>query len=319
MRHLLHLALLALAALPLAVFADDVRPGLVEIDELAKDRYVVRWSLPPGVGSSGNARLDFPPTCLELSATQKSRHFDCPGGLSGRQLAIEFVGLTRPIHTVLRLRLLSGEEHTKVLSPRARIWQVPPKETLGRVLRDYMGYGVIHIFKGVDHLLFVLCLIWIATGWRRILLTITAFTIAHSVTLILSALNLVRLGIAPVEATIALSVAFLASEVIRGNRNSLTWRYPATVAAAFGLVHGLGFASVLADIGLPQTQLLSALVSFNLGVELGQVLFALPVALLVWQMRVKGWRTDLARRLVGYGVGSLAAFWVVTRMLAFVP
>ena len=297
--------------------ADDVRPGLVEINELAEHSFAVRWAAPEGIGWRGGTDLAFPDDCTEVRASERSRVYDCLGGLSGKTIEFAFTGIARPIHTVVRLRLLSGEQHTKVLIPRVRAWHVPPRESFGRIIRDYVGYGLVHIFKGLDHLLFVLCLIWIAGEWRRIVWTITAFTIAHSLTLVLSALNLLRLAVPPVEAGIALSVAFLASEVIRGPQASLTWRYPATVAAAFGLVHGLGFASVLADIGLPQIHLLSALVSFNIGVEIGQILFALPIALTVWLVKRQGWRIGAIRQTVGYLVGGTAAFWVFERVIGF--
>ena len=313
------LFLALLAGCPHTLIADDVRPGIVEISELAENSYVVRWSLPSGVGWSGQARLDFPDSCIEVGATARSRHYDCAHSLSAQSLGFEFIGLARPIHTVVRLKSLSGEEHTKVLSPNMRQWQVPARETFSAIVLDYLRYGFVHIFKGLDHLLFVLCLIWIAGGWRRIVWTITAFTIAHSITLGLSTLGLVRLAVPPVETVIALSVAFLASEVIRAEHNSLTWRYPGSIAAAFGLVHGLGFASVLSDIGVPQTHLFSALLSFNLGVEIGQVLFALPIALLLSLSRGKGWRTDFVRQWAGYGIGTLAAFWVMARLAALIP
>jgi len=298
--------------------ADDVRPGLVEINEVAAMRYLVRWTLPPGTGWRAQPDIRFPAGCTQVGAAAQSRQYDCQHDLSERIIGLDFAGLSRPLHVVIRLQRLSGETHTKVLSPRVRTWRVPPRETYGRVVLDYLQYGIIHIFKGIDHLLFVLCLIWIASTWRRILWTITAFTIAHSLTLVLSALDLVRLAAAPVEALIALSVAFLASEVIRGERNCLTWRYPASIAAVFGLMHGLGFASVLSDIGLPQSKLPSALISFNLGVEIGQILFALPIAFMLWRMREAGWCTDMLRLTIGYGVGSLAAFWVALRIAGFV-
>ncbi len=306
------------------LMADDVRPGIVEIDEVSAMGYIVRLTPPPGVGwrihqtNTMPFPVRFPDTCAETGVAAYSRQYECPHDLSGRSIGFDFRGLTRPAHMLVRLRLLSGDEYTTVLAPSIREWRVPRQETLARVLWDYFNYGVIHIFKGIDHLLFVLCLIWIARDWRRILWTITAFTIAHSMALATAALGLVRLAVPPVEAIIALSVAFLASEVIRDRHDSLTWRYPSSVAAAFGLVHGLGFASVLSDIGLPQTKALAALLSFNLGVEIGQVLFALPIALALWRMRIASWGIDALRLTVGYGVGAIAAFWAVMRINEFI-
>ena len=160
------------------------------------------------------------------------------------------------------------------------------REEVTTVAVQYTWLGMEHIWIGFDHLLFVLCLIWIAGSLRRILITITGFTLAHSVTLALSALQIVVLPVPPIEAVIALSVLFLATEIARGEggfngakgangaSGALTWRYPIAVSSTFGLLHGLGFAAVLNEIGLPQTELVTGLVFFNVGVEIGQVVFA---------------------------------------------
>ena len=304
------------------LFADDTRPAVVELREILEDTYQVRMVPPPGIGGGGIARLTLPDSCSAIGPGQAARsrgvaaeQYRCGEALSGQLIHIEFPGLTRSFHTVLRFTRLSGEEHTGVLAPGEHEWRVPASQTLARISWDYLGFGVVHILKGLDHLLFVLCLIWIAQSWRRILLTITGFTIAHSVTLALSALDIIRLATPPIEAGIALSVAFLASEVIRGSRETYTWRYPMSIACIFGLVHGLGFASVLRDIGLPQLHLVPALLSFNLGVEIGQVLFALPIAFLIRQAADREWPINSIRRFLGYCVGSLAAFWFVQRFL----
>jgi hydrogenase/urease accessory protein HupE len=173
----------------------------------------------------------------------------------------------------------------------------------------------------MDHLLFILCLIWIAGSPRRILATITGFTLAHSVTLAMSALDLIRVPVPPVEAAIALSVVFLATEVAKGRRNNLTWRYPIAVSGSFGLLHGLGFAAVLNEIGLPQTELVTGLLFFNVGVEIGQALFAaLVIAALflvrraaVLRMSEEVLNTRL-RYVMSYGVGCTASYWLVGRV-----
>lgn len=307
------------------LFGDDSRPALIEIREFVENTYALRASFPPRATLAGEPRILLSKPCQPIDLAPDSparratvRQFQCPEGVAGQTLVIEYPSPTPSFHTVVRLTRISGEAHSGVLTPGQQEWQVPAKETLPRVAWDYLAYGIVHIFKGVDHLLFVLCLIWIARTWQRIVLTITGFTIAHSITLVLSALDWVHLAVPPIEAGIALSVAFLASEVIRGERPSLTWRYPASIAAAFGLVHGLGFASVLRDIGLPQTHVLAGLVSFNLGVEIGQLVFALPVAGAIALLRHYGWQVDLIRRVMGFFVGTLAAFWVFQRVLGFV-
>lgn len=302
------------------LLADDTRPAVVEIREILENTYSLRIIPPPGIGAEGVAQVSLPDTCTPASINQMRRpgataqRYTCSEPLSNQMVGIEFPGLTRAFHTVVRFTRISGEEHSDVLAPRETEWWVPSEQTLAQVGGSYLSYGVVHILKGWDHLLFVLCLIWIAETWRRILLTITGFTIAHSITLVLSALDLVRLATPPVEAGIALSVAFLASEVIRNSRESLSWRYPISIACIFGLVHGLGFASVLRDIGLPQLHLAPALVSFNLGVEIGQVMFALPVAYVIRQFTVRDWPVDTMRKSIGYIVGCVAAFWFVERL-----
>ena len=174
--------------------------------------------------------------------------------------------------------------------------------------------GVEHILAGIDHLLFVLALLFLVGFRRQLVLTITAFTVAHSVTLVLSALGLLTLRPPPVEATIALSILLVAGEALH-DRPTLSRRWPALVALLFGLVHGLGFAGALAQIGLPQHHLPVALLSFNLGVEAGQLL----VVLAAWGLHtlVARWpRVAAARRPVLYGIGGMAAFWTIERVVA---
>jgi hydrogenase/urease accessory protein HupE len=186
---------------------------------------------------------------------------------------------------------------------------------------EYTRLGIEHIWLGLDHLLFVACLLFIARTPRRLLITITGFTAAHSLTLILSILSWVRLPVPPVEAAIALSILFLVCEIARPLANSWTWRHPVLVSSLFGLLHGFGFASVLRDIVLPQTQLPAALLTFNLGVEIGQLLFVAACLLLYagakrllphWQRLPR-----LPHYLACYPVGTLASFWLFDRLSGF--
>ena len=151
------------------------------------------------------------------------------------------------------------------------------------------------------------------------MITITGFTLAHSVTLALSALNIVRLSVPPTEAVIALSVLFLASEVTKGPRQNLTWRYPIAVSSSFGLLHGLGFAAVLNEIGLPQVEVITGLIFFNVGVEIGQVIFALIVILLLrgTALVAGGVALQRGRVLAGYAVGCIASYWLIDRLAAY--
>jgi hydrogenase/urease accessory protein HupE len=191
----------------------------------------------------------------------------------GRRVGIEFPIINPSLSTLYRIHLANGEEHLQILKPDESEWTVPAAEERFAIAWEYTALGIEHIWIGIDHLLFVACLLFIAGTPRRLLITITGFTVAHSITLALSALDLVRIPTPPVEAAIALSVVFMAWEIAKQDTTSLAYRYPVTIAASFGLLHGFGFAAVLRDIGLPQTELPTALLFFNVGVEIGQILF----------------------------------------------
>ncbi|MEM8769960.1 MAG: HupE/UreJ family protein, partial [Pseudomonadota bacterium] len=190
--------------------------------------------------------------------------------------------------------------------------------------KRYTILGVEHILEGVDHLLFVLALLFVvSTNWKLIQ-TITAFTVAHSITLGLATLGYINMPSAPVEAAIALSIVFLCVEIVhtRRGRKSLTFSYPWIVAFAFGLLHGLGFAGALADIGLPPTEIPLALLFFNLGVEIGQLIFVFSVLAILALLRfLAGVTRDsnvflLGERVVVYAVGVTASFWLLERSAA---
>jgi hydrogenase/urease accessory protein HupE len=183
---------------------------------------------------------------------------------------------------------------------------------------QYLELGVAHILLGFDHLLFVLALLLIVRGWRRLLATVTAFTLAHSITLAAATLGFVRVPGPPVEATIALSIVFLASELLKVSRGqaSLTARAPWLVAFSFGLLHGFGFAGALADVGLPRAEIPLALLTFNVGVELGQIAFVFMALAAVWLLgRIRMEWPTWAAQVPAYGIGSLAAFWLVERLV----
>jgi hypothetical protein len=190
---------------------------------------------------------------------------------------------------------------------------------MGEIARAYGLLGEEHILGGIDHLLFVLGLLFLVGLRRRLVLTITAFTVAHSLTLALSALDLLTLRPPPVEAVIALSIMLVAAEALH-DKPTVSRRWPALVALIFGLVHGLGFAGALKEIGLPENHLTVALLTFNLGVEFGQLMVVALAAGLAWALRrwlPAGHPAPLrARVAVLYGIGALAAFWTLERTAA---
>jgi hydrogenase/urease accessory protein HupE len=192
------------------------------------------------------------------------------------------------------------------------------------VVRTYTILGIEHILSGFDHLLFVLALVLLVQGTRRLLATITAFTAAHSLTLAGATLGWVHVPGPPVEASIALSIVFVASEIVhtRQGRYSVTQHYPWVVAFTFGLLHGFGFAGALAEVGLPQSSIPIALLFFNVGVEIGQLMFvgaALIVIAVGWRaaQRLRLSQTAWLWRIAPYAIGGLASLWLVERVAAF--
>ena len=278
--------------------ADDTRPLYVEINEIAENTYTLRVKIPPNIPAGNRPRIPFPVNCTEvrdprLPGTTRDRAaerigqlcYRCDESLEGSSVTVEYPGATPPNSSLMKFITQQGSTHTVILSPLEASWQIPEAETRSGVARDYTRLGAYHIWEGKDHLLFLVCLLWIAGDLRRVLTTITGFTVAHSITLVLSALEIVRIAVPPVEAVIALSVVFLAMEIAKGKRENLTWQHPIAMSSSFGLLHGLGFAAVLNEIGLPQTELVTGLLFFNVGVEIGQVLFALVVLFTIFAVK----------------------------------
>ena len=222
--------------------------------------------------------------------------------------------------TLARIERMDGTSQISRLSPDAPSMVVVAAPGWQQISAAYLGMGVEHILLGIDHLLFVFALMLLVEGWRRLVATITAFTVAHSVTLAAATLGFVNVPQPPVEAVIALSIVFLALELLRthNGQTSLTQRWPWVIAFTFGLLHGLGFAGALNEIGLPEQAIPLALLFFNIGVELGQLLFIAAVVVAgVIIRRVIDQTPAWAPRLSAYAIGSLAAFWTIERIAGF--
>lgn len=310
--------------------AHESRPAYLEISETSPDRYDVLWRtpvlsgmrLPVGLKLPAEARnvtpafiREFPDSILER------RLVDVEGGLVGKR--IEFVGLQVTITDVLaRVQLRDGAYSTTLVQP-ARPWlEIAASQGSFSVFGSYVTHGVKHILSGYDHLLFVLALMLIVRSTRVLVWTITAFTLAHSITLALATLGVVHVPGPPVEAAIALSILLLAAEIlhVRRGRPSLTARWPWLVAFSFGLLHGFGFAGALTAIGLPENDVPLALFAFNVGVELGQLLFIAVVLGMLALMKRLALPRPLAQHAVPaatYAIGTLAAFWFVDRLAGF--
>jgi hydrogenase/urease accessory protein HupE len=318
---------LLLWALPLS--AHESRPAYLQASEISAGRFEVLWKR-PALGDQGLALAPrWPAACRDAlpaspqlvpGAIVERRVIDCgPAGLIGQRLGIE--GLPATMTDVLvRIEFLDGRVQTNLLKPASPTVVVAGRRPVLEVGSDYFTLGVGHILGGIDHLLFVLGLIFIVRSLRLLIKTITAFTVAHSVTLAAATLGFVHVPQAPVEAVIALSILFLASELARQRRGDagLTARCPWLVALCFGLLHGFGFAGALAEVGLPQIDIPLALLSFNLGVEAGQLLFVTVVLALLWVGRKAiHARPRWLEAVPAYAIGSIAAFWLIERVSAF--
>ncbi len=314
--------------------AHESRPLYIEVVERAPLVFTVRWKVPPSIDQANSPEVSLGDGCVLVTnppmpgaAIAALRTYRCEIDPAGTALHVAYPMFNPSVSTLVRISRLSGQKQSLVAAPDRTEIILPQAETFGAVARDYLALGGQHILEGYDHLLFLICLLLIAGTGRRILITITGFTIAHSITLALSALGFVRVPVPPVEAAIALSIVFLAVEIVRGDKNSLTYRYPIAVASSFGLLHGFGFAAVLGEAGLPQTEIPAALLFFNLGVELGQIVFVVGVIFVYQLVRIAG-RTvgdsdlsvDALRPLqtpAAYAVGIIASFWMIQRVATF--
>lgn len=322
--------LLVLLFMGQAAMAHESRPAYLEINETAAGRYSVLWRtpvlsgmrLPIALRFAEGVRTLIEPVESELNDSLIERRIidTGPAGLIGQR--IEFVGLQASITDVLvRVSRLDGSLTTTLVHPAQPWIEIAATPGAFSVAGTFLAHGIQHILGGFDHLLFVLGLLLVSNGWMLVK-TITAFTLAHSITLALAVLGAVRLPGPPVEATIALSILLLAVEIARKNRGeiSFTLQWPWVVAFCFGLLHGFGFAGALAQIGLPQRDLPLALFTFNVGVEIGQLMFVAAVlSLRALLLRFRRARPTLlyARPVASYGLGTLAAFWLFESVSSF--
>ena len=307
--------------------AHEIRPGFLQIEQIDATTYHVYWKIPRMGDAIPKIYLQYPEG---FEVTEAKRPNPIPGFvlyaykmtsnevLNGKVIGID--GLDKTLIDVLvNVNFLNGEKISFMLQPDHTSEVIPDKETLLNTIKTYLVLGIEHILLGIDHLLFVLALLLITPGFKKLVKTITAFTIAHSITLSMSALGFIGLPGPPVEAVIALSIVFLALEVLKYHKGeqSLTIKYPWIIAFSFGLLHGFGFAGALADIGLPQTTIPSALLFFNVGVELGQILFILIVLALISLLNLKKTWPVYLKKIPAYAIGSIASFWLIERVVGF--
>jgi hypothetical protein len=310
------LLVLAALILPRQLDAHEATLGVLEFREVRPGAFVGRWTMEPSIGA---ARVDLrvPPHCFlrlpEMNCGEK--------GLVG---PITITNLGSDMSAVLiKIIPIAGEPRSYTISSANPVVSLlgtsdPTLQTWVELARTYVNYGIDHILLGADHLLFVLGLIWIVgSGWRLVK-TITAFTVGHSASLAAAAFGLIGVPERPLNACIALSIVFVGVEIVKQQRGEagLTARYPWAVAFTFGLVHGIGFASALAGLGLERRLLPAALLFFNVGVEIGQLAFVLLVLALIWAHRrldavIPRWGDALP----AYAIGSVSMFWFFGRLL----
>lgn len=308
-----------------AAAAHDPRPVAVTVTERLPDVFHARLLVPPAVDPTNQPQLAWPGKChpLQEQADANASSMRCPGGLQGETLALAYPDFKPSLATFFQLIDRAGSTSYAMLPPTEESWTVPRRRGSNGVAAQYVVLGAEHIIGGVDHLLFVLGLLVIAGTIRRILWTITGFTLAHSITLSLSSLGLITAPIVPVEAGIALSILYLATEIGRGRHDTLTYRYPIIVSFVFGLLHGLGFASALGEVGLAPGNVVLSLLFFNIGVELGQIAF---IAAVIASMRLFRRLAAADRVATGelltvrpdwiamYVVGIPAAYWLIDHL-----
>jgi hydrogenase/urease accessory protein HupE len=311
----------------LASPAHEVRPAYLDVSEERSGEFSILWKTP----MAGELRLKLDPVFSGPVKTLTPIAGRTTGDAavqtwrlradSLRGQTVRIAGLEATITDALvRVSFADGSSWTKRLTPQDPEAAIPTRPTGWSVAGTYLSLGVEHILGGLDHLLFVLALLLLTRGPWQLVKTVTAFTIAHSITLGLATLGIVHVPSKPVEAVIALSIVFVAAEIVQQGRGraGLAARMPWLVAFAFGLLHGFGFAGALSEVGLPEGQIPVALLFFNLGVEAGQLLFIAAVLVLaaaarrIW-LQPPRW----AALMLPYAVGSLATFWMIQRVAAF--
>ena len=310
------------------VLADESRPAYLQITLQESDRVSTLFKVP----AIGDRRFGLypalPDSCVAIdppvawfadNAYTERASFQCEGGITGQAIRID--GLAGTLTDVLaRVERPDGTTQVARLTPSSPAFTVTATPDMLSVASTYLKFGTAHILSGNDHLLFILALLILVKGTRKLIWTITAFTLAHSITLAAATLGVVDFPQAPVEAAIALSIVFVASEIIHASRGrpGLTERRPWVIAFTFGLLHGFGFAGALTEVGLPEQSVPLALLFFNLGVELGQLVFVgailIAIALGKYVLRTPPSWIPTA---TAYTIGIIASFWTVDRVLSF--
>jgi hypothetical protein len=303
-------------------------PSLLKVTEISPNTYAMVWKTPAQGTSNIPLEPVWPHSCevtssnppqLEGTGKVTSWQMSCSqlgdDGLVGETLGVKGLGPNQASALVM-VNLLDGRNYQQVLNAEQPEFVIPAESSAGEVMGNYTALGMEHIWGGWDHLLFVFGLLMLVGGGSRLLWTITAFTVGHSITLSLVTLGYFNYPVGLVEFAIALSIFVLAVELTRVSRHDMLWRNPWWLAGGFGLLHGMGFAGALAETGLPQDNLPLALLFFNVGIEIGQLTFILLVLAVWYAIRkpIGPWQERL-RPVPIYVLGSLSAMWCIERGL----
>ena len=330
-RYLIAVAMLIGAAVPSR--ADEFKPGYLQLTQVDREVYDVLWKVPAiDEFTTLKVKPQFPDRTETVSqvrstysrgVTVQRWRIRVPEGLDGKAIVFSQLSETR-IDVLARLVRLDGTVQLERILPVGAGFVVRPSPGQLEVVRTYTVLGIEHILTGFDHLLYVLAMLILVSGWRRIIVTMSAFTATHSLTLTAATLGWVQIPQPPVEACIALSIIFVAREIVQARRGraGLTARWPWAVSFTFGLMHGFGFAGALAEVGLPVGAIPVALLFFNVGVELGQLIFVASVLALIATGRSLAGRLQVRQptwlwRVAPYAIGGCASFWLVERVAGF--
>ncbi|SDU33345.1 HupE / UreJ protein [Pseudomonas pohangensis] len=323
--------LLVCLLLSFDALADTFRPAYLQLRQIDAENYQVLWKVPAldeqttlkvsPTFPQGTQQRGTPTSSFASGALLKRWQIHVPGGLEGQP--IRFNGLAPlGLDVLVRVERADGSEQLERILPVDPQFTLQPGKGPLEVVTTYTFLGFEHILAGFDHLLFVFALILVVRDRKQLILTVTAFTIAHSITLALATLDIVKVPGPPVEAAIALSIVFVALEILQRSRGhaGLATRKPWLVAFSFGLLHGLGFAGALAEVGLPHNAIPLALLFFNVGVELGQLTFialVLAAAMLLSRLLRLSHEPRWAVQLQAYAIGGLASYWLIERVSSF--
>lgn len=304
-------------------FAHDSRPLSIHVKIMGSQNYSLSWQEPPSVRVQNSPNIILEPPCQRLNgnSVKKAALYTCPEDPPVK-LSISYPLYNPGLSTVIIHTDANGHQDIITLPPDVQNWSPSTAEirqASGVVFLNYIKMGIVHIFNGLDHLLFLLLLVLMVGSLRPLLWMISGFTLAHTLTLALSIFGFLKVRIDIVEILIALSIVFLAAEILRGNKETLSWRRPVLITSLFGLIHGLGFANVLREIGFSEDQSFLSLAGFNIGVEVGQIVFVTSIWLVLTVSR-KAPRNLMVNRFAQtaplWGIGLLAGFWTIERIHA---